>query len=109
MAGLLSLRLFVRIAWAAGLVAFAILLVSIDPFLGGAPTTGVTEPVTRSLKGDRLPVFDTSVFEIVRTRPYSSRTPVRLLTQEQMPVGCDPAFSPVAAPSLANVYGRCMV
>jgi hypothetical protein len=28
--------------------------------------------------------------------------------RERLPVGCDPAFSPVASPSLATVYGRCM-
>jgi len=29
-------------------------------------------------------------------------------TRRQVPIGCDPAFSPVFSPSLATVFGRCM-
>ena len=36
-----------------------------------------------------------------RTKPTKTRTP-------KVPLGCEPSFSPVAAPSLAHHTGRCM-
>jgi hypothetical protein len=101
MADLLSIRLFIRVASVAGLLVFALPLVSMDPFLSAAPVTGATQTVNRTLKGDRLLMFD--------SRVSPAGTPLQLQTQEKMPEGCDPAFSPVSSPSLANFYGRCTV
>jgi hypothetical protein len=57
--------------------------------------------VDRSLKGDRLPVT-----------ARADKTGVTLSTAQSraaIPVGCDRAFSPISAPRLANVFGRCSV
>jgi hypothetical protein len=68
--------------------------------------------VNRSLKGDRLPLFNSGVSNSTGPKlgvwPNELRAPDRSQSREQMPVGCDPAFSPVSSPSLAKVYGRCM-
>jgi hypothetical protein len=55
--------------------------------------------VDRTHKGDRMSPRDTSnVQPVERTRPLPSR----------IPVGCDPAFSPLTGPSRANFTGRCL-
>jgi hypothetical protein len=38
----------------------------------------------------------------VRTMPFDPRD------KEQMPIGCEPAFSPVTKPDMATVSSRCM-
>jgi hypothetical protein len=60
--------------------------------------------VDRSRKGDRItPTRDSSQSNIApapveQTRPQPSR----------IPVGCDPAFSPLSGASRANFTGRCL-
>lgn len=113
-----------RIAGASGLVSLALfltlILVSLNPFLSAAPIAGAglgsTTPavsVNRTLKGDRLPLFNSGVSSSTGAKPAmwpgELRAPDRSQSREHMPVGCDPAFSPVSSPSPANVYGRCMV
>jgi hypothetical protein len=113
-----------RIAGASGLLSLAVVLVlvlvSLNPFLRAAPIAGAglgsTTPavsVNRSLKGDRLPLFNSGVSSSTGTQPAAwpgeIRAPNRSQPHEHIPVGCDPAFSPVSSPSAANVYGRCMV
>lgn len=109
MARLLSLRiLYVRILGALALCSLAFLLLSLDPFLSAAamrpgisgPTPAVS--VNRFRKGDRLPLYHPGA---VWRDPSA---PNGLQSQEKVPFGCDPAFSPVSAPSLSTVYGRCM-
>lgn len=102
-------RLFyVRAAAALALCSVGFLLVSFDPFLSAAPAgpvVGGHQPsvaVNRFRKGDRLPM-----------RPSDAvgrdlRGPRGLQSQRKVPVGCDPAFSPVSSPGLSGVYGRCM-
>jgi hypothetical protein len=56
--------------------------------------------VNRTQKGDRLQA------SIAQQHPNNSKTisaPPR-----RVPFGCDPAFSPVAAPEFAHIFGRCM-
>ena len=48
-----------------------------------------------------VPVRDLQEQARDRTKPTRSRTP-------KVPLGCEPSFSPVAAPSLAHHTGRCM-
>jgi hypothetical protein len=103
-------RLFVRVAGALGVTSLALLLVGLIPFLSMAPSagagytdnpSGVT--VNREFKGDRLPFppdFNTA-FSRSQFRSRYSETP------QEIPVGCDPAFSPVTSPALAYYYGRC--
>ncbi len=101
-------RLFyLRIAGAVALCSLTFLLVSFDPFLRAAPI-GVsaadhmpTVSVNRFRKGDRLPLYRPSVGR-------DQQAPQTLQSQQKVPFGCDPAFSPVATPSMAKVYGRCM-
>ena len=109
----------VRIVGASALVTFAFFFCSLDPFLRAAPVAATaigghtpTMSVNRDRKGDRLPLFKGSG----NARPAGANHviwwDVRGLDGSQprreVPVGCDPAFSPVVSPSLAVVYGRCM-
>lgn len=117
MARLVVLRLYPRLVGAFGIVAFAFLLLSLDPLLGAAPTSGpgAAEPmpamsVNHFRKGDRLPLvhpgsLNSSVNQGVWRKPPM---PDGLQTQERTPVGCDPAFSPVSSPARVVVYGRCI-
>ena len=109
MARLLYVRIvYVRILGALALCSLAFLLVSLDPFLSAAPIgSGVSGhtpafSVNRFRKGDRLPLYHPGAVW------RDLRVPDGLQSQEKVPFGCDPAFSPVSAPSLSTVYGRCM-
>jgi hypothetical protein len=62
--------------------------------------------VNRALKGDRLRHPEPSARPRELGLPAS---PERSKPREKIPVGCDAAFSPVAAPAKAAVFGRCMV
>ncbi len=58
--------------------------------------------VNRTNKGDRLPSVATAkLFSRSAPSTAASSTPRR------PPLGCDPAFSPIADPARAGVYRRC--
>lgn len=59
--------------------------------------------VNRINKSDRLPQGTT-----LKQRPNSS-SPTEAVSPKRMPLGCDPAFSPVVDPALAHIFKRCMV
>lgn len=59
-----------------------------------------TISVNRTQKGDRLPQAS-----IAYPRPNDSEIST---SPKPVPLGCDPAFSPVAAPQFAHIFGRCM-
>ena len=110
---------YLRIVGAGALVSLAFLFGSLDPFLRAAPVTASavsdrTSPVSvnRDPKGDRLPLFKSSANSGPAGTGHVIWWDLRGLNgsqaHRQVPVGCDPAFSPVASPSLAVVYGRCM-
>jgi hypothetical protein len=71
------------------------------------PSTGIfasTAPVVnRALKGDRLP----SVTPALLPQQLGLPPPAQPRVVEKIPVGCDAAFSPISAPRLAHVFGRC--
>jgi hypothetical protein len=110
---------YLRIVGASTLVSLAFLFGSLDPFLRAAPVTaaavsGRTPPVSvnRYRKDDRLPLLKsldnsgpagTARVILGNLRGHNGPQAYR-----RPPVGCDPAFSPVASPSLAVVYGRCI-
>jgi hypothetical protein len=107
-----------RIAGAGAIVSLAFFFASLDPFLRAAPMTSTavsarTAPVSvnRDRKGDRLPLFKSSDNSGWTGINHMILWDLRGLNgsqaRERVPVGCDPAFSPVASPSLATVYGRC--
>ncbi|MGO9004964.1 MAG: hypothetical protein ACLQB4_04265 [Beijerinckiaceae bacterium] len=102
--------MYLRIASVLGLFALAFLIVGLDPFLGADPTAGASFTnrtpavvVNRSRKGDRLsiaPDWQGEFGSQPLTRPSAA-------PRAQIPVGCDPAFSPITSPA-ANVYRRCL-
>ncbi len=101
--------LVVRILGAVALCSFALILVGLAPFPGAPAGAGVTSPaptitVNRFRKGDRLPL---PLFPSDTTRRDGK--PQGLGSRQRIPMGCDPAFSPVSTPSLSMVYGRCTV
>ncbi len=94
---------------AAAVVAFA--FVTVGSLLNAAPypAPGInngTAPFTvnRFRKGDRLPLFNSN-----RGVLRDMRMPAGLETRDTVPLGCDPAVSPVTTSSPAKVYGRCVV
>jgi hypothetical protein len=117
MVRLVFLRLYPRLVGAFGIVALALLLISLDPLLGAAPSfgPGATErtpamSVNRFRKGDRLPLVHPGTLNSPTNSGVGRKPPMPdgLQTQEKTPVGCDPAFSPVSSPARVVVYGRCM-
>ena len=110
---------YFRIVVAFALVSLAFFFASLDPFLRAAPIGGPAVSdrtpavsVNRYRKGDRLPVLSNSD-NSNRTGAkgaiwWDRREQGSSQTSRQVPIGCDPAFSPVTSPSLAKVFGRCM-
>jgi|SRR5579862_3002541 len=110
---------YFRIVVAFALVSLAFFFASLDPFLRAAPIGGPAVSdrtpavsVNRYRKGDRLPVLSNSD-NTNRTGAkgaiwWDRREQGSSQTSRQVPIGCDPAFSPVTSPSLAKVFGRCM-
>lgn len=106
--------LLIRMASAIGLLSLAFLAVSLDPFFAAGPTSGASffgmapaGAVDRSFKGDRLPVSESAApYTPDWSAEFGALTSMRL--RAQMPVGCDPAFSPISSPLLARVYRRCV-
>ena len=99
-------QLFVRVAGGFGIVSLALLFVGVIPFFSADPTAGAglvhrapTFSVNREFKSDRLPIAPLSA---------ASRDAIRAQHPEKIPVGCDSSFSPISAPRLAYIYGRCM-
>lgn len=71
-----------------------------DVFISNSPS------VNRALKGDRLPLATPGVSSRELGLPVP---PEPSRARDKAPVGCDSAFSPIAAPALANIFKRCMV
>jgi hypothetical protein len=95
--------LFVRIAGAVGLFSLGLFFVGLIPFLSADPTAGAglsgrtpAFSVNHQFKGDRLPV-NIAVRDL--------KTPDH---PREIPIGCDASFSPISAPRLAYIYGRCI-
>jgi hypothetical protein len=110
---------YLRIVGASALVSLAFLFGSLDPFLRAAPVTAAAVSdrappvsVNRYPKGDRLPLSknadNSGPVGIRHVIWWDLRGLNGSQAHRRLPIGCDPAFSPVASPSLAVVYGRCM-
>jgi hypothetical protein len=67
---------------------------------GASPTATVT--VDRKNKGDRLPQASPP------RQSSSSLVPAKPTSAKRMPIGCEPAFSPVADPASAQIFLRCL-
>ena len=83
------------VAIVVGLIAGAFPAVVSTPSV--AKTAQQTVSVNRTNKGDRLPLERTSAVSL----------PVAAV-KAHPPVGCDPAFSRVADPARAHIFGRCI-
>jgi hypothetical protein len=81
-------------AIAVGLIAGAFPTLVSNPGLAKSAQSSVL--VNRATKGDRLPLKRSSAASL----PVAGKV--------QLPVGCDPAFSRVADPAHAHVFGRCI-
>jgi hypothetical protein len=100
--------LVLRILGAVALCSSALILVGLAPLPSPAPVGSGSGVISRTptvtvnpfRKGDRLPLFSSGTAR-------RDGTPEGLESRQRVPVGCDPAFSPVAAPSLSMIYGRC--
>jgi hypothetical protein len=91
----------------SGLIAGAICVLTSPVTANNA--TAVTISVNRASKGDRLP--QTPRVEPTRkpgrhdTNSIENRAPK--LTPRQTPIGCEPAFSPVAHPGRSDILTFC--
>ena len=111
-------RLWLRMAAGLGIVVLAILFLSMLPVLSeisNADAQRGAEPfgVNRALKGDLLPLIPVAQSGVRTERPDAGQKIGGSRQQgtqpsERLPVGCDPAFSPISSPHLAKVFGRCM-
>ncbi len=104
-------KLFVRITGALGVTALAVCFLGLIPFLSAVPSGAGYVPsappvtVNRALKGDRLPMHDALNASAWQT-DFASLAHASV--PHEVPVGCDPSFSPVTSPRLAYIYGRCL-
>jgi len=105
--------LLIHAAGALGVLSLALFIVGAVPFLSADPTAGAgltgknknPYSVNHEFKGDRLPLgsnLNPAVARSERATRLHARMP------DEVPVGCDLAFSPVSSPRLAYFYGRCM-
>ena len=98
-----------RIAGVATAAVLAVMIVALDPVLGPTPSAGGwiggnTPPVSvdRALKGDRLPLANIASPALQPAAPPQSET------RAQIPVGCEPLFSPIFSAPHGNAYRRCL-
>jgi hypothetical protein len=97
--------LMIRLTSAVGLVSLGVLFVGLIPFFGIDPTAGARTPaltVNHELKGDRLQLPANISVSRGETKQQNTTRP------QEIPEGCDAAFSPISAPRLSYIYGRCM-
>jgi hypothetical protein len=107
MLGLFVLRVYRRFLLAGGILALALCLIGARPFWSPASAPGATNgapqfTVNQLRKGDRLPIKGPAVW-------HDLPVPQSLRNEHRVPLGCDRAFSPVAAPAAKSIYGRCLV
>jgi hypothetical protein len=93
-----------------GAAAVVAAVVTNAPAAGGtggatisAPTSDRLVSVNRVKKGDRLSQAP------AERSSHNSPSSEAVAPLERVPLGCDPAFSPVADPAHGNIYKRCMV
>jgi hypothetical protein len=112
MAKALFVRMFIQMTSAVGLISLSLFFVGLIPFLSVGPSVGAGFPlrmpatsVDREFKGDRLPLPSDM------NSAFSKSEPQRLqgskAVPKEIPDGCDRSFSPITAPQLAHVFGRC--
>jgi hypothetical protein len=96
MVGLFFRHIYRRTIAAGGILALAWWVTgAAPPWDAGLMNSAPRFTVNRFRKDNRLPMTRT---------PGAGQS-----VQKKLPLGCDPAFSPVASPASKSVYGRCMV
>jgi len=106
----------IRTAGVLGIIALALLLVGFVPFLGadrtagaGIGASGSAVSVNRDGKAERQPVTaPTKIYVPDWNAEFGALPQTQPAPRAQMPLGCDPAFSPITSPVRYNVFGRCM-
>jgi hypothetical protein len=102
MVGLSFRRIYRRTIAAGGILALAWWVTGAAPLWNaGLMNSAPQFTVIRFRKDNRLPMTRTPAAAHDLAMPQS--------VQKKLPLGCDPAFSPVASPASKSVYGRCMV
>jgi hypothetical protein len=101
-------KLFFHAASVAAALVASAFIVDYDPSAtaqGTAAQGTAAAPfsVNRTLKGDLLPLDVASRYNPGTADSERREAPAR----KKAPDGCDPSFSPIAAPRLADVFGRC--
>ena len=94
-----NLRLKVAIAVLGCMVVGGCSLIGAPGDVSAERTAAVA--VNRNNKGDRLPA-------VVAAQSFLKGAPsTAASSRRQLPLGCDPAFSPIADPARAGIYKRC--
>jgi hypothetical protein len=100
-------------------VASGLIVVVIDPVSSAGAHGADAFPISiinRTMKGDRLKTDQLPMHLAAQPRPQSADNarpdePAAAAPAnpgpKKAPLGCDPSFSPVVSPSLANIFGRC--
>ena len=103
--------MLVRVSGVTLILAAATAAVAMNgPAAGGVSGMSISAPtgdrlvsVNRANKGDRLS-------QAPAEQPaHSLPSTEAVVPPKRVPLGCDPAFSPVADPAHANIYKRCLV
>ena len=99
-----------RVAGVTLILGAAIAAVAMNAAVGGVSGTSISAPtsdrlvsVNRINKGDRLPQAPAERLS------HSSPSTEAVVPPKRVPLGCDPAFSPVADPVRGSIYRRCLV
>ena len=104
MVGFFVFRLYRRLLVVGGVLALAVWFIGAAPFWNAPSAPGATNgapqlTVNQLRKGDRLK--SPAVW-------HDLPVPQGLQNEQKVPLGCDRAFSPVAAPAAKSIYGRCL-
>jgi hypothetical protein len=106
-------KFFVSISGALGVTALALCFLGLVPFLSAGLTAGAGYvpstsgfSVNREFKSDRLPIHTAALNSSAWQTEFAPQAAARV--PHEIPFGCDPSFSPMASPQLADVYGRCL-
>jgi hypothetical protein len=88
----------IALSLAASCAAYALT----DRSAASGATATATVTVDRTNKGDRLPQASPP------KQSSSSVVPATSVSAKRVPIGCEPAFSPVADPAGAHIFLRCL-